>query len=118
MKKIFLSLFSICFFILISGCSDETEITTSAVVFTRPECSNSAKLINFFTQLRSNNNLITYQIKDLSIAENRILIQKFSKKYHITAKQLYTPIVFTPKGFSSGWNDSTEEELKLLLNIR
>lgn len=118
MKKFFLSLISICLLSLTIGCADETTIKTSAIVFTRPECSNTSKLLDFFKQLNANNNLITYQIKDLSMAENRILVQKFAQKHHITVKQLYTPIVFTPKGYSAGWGERTKEDLKLLLNIR
>lgn len=118
MKKLFLMLLFLPIFLLTTACSDDTDMTTAAVIFTRPECTNTSKAIDFFNQLRNKNSLITYQIKDLSAAENRLLIQKFAKKHYISVKKLYTPIVFTPKGYSSGWNEKTPVKLKHLLNVR
>lgn len=119
MKRFFLSFLIVFCFITLSGCSDDdTYITTSAIIFTRPECPRSRLAIQYFNELKQKNNLITYEIRDLSIAENRVLVKKFRRKHHITAQQIYTPIIFTPKGFSSGWDERTPEELKLLLNIR
>ena len=118
MKKLFLFVFSVCFLLFLSACSDDTELKTSAIIFTRPECTNTSNAIKFFQELQSKTALITYQIKDLSLAENRLLIKEFAKKHHITVKQLYTPIIFTPKGYSAGWNEKTPNKLKFLLNIR
>lgn len=115
MKNFFLSIFLL---FMTTACSDETIMTTSAIIFTRPECTNTDKVVRFFDKLKEKHNSITYQIKDLSLAENRILIKKFASKHHLNTKQLYTPIVFTPKGFSSGWGERTKTDLKLLLNIR
>ncbi len=118
MKKLFLSLLSVFLLLFSSACTDETQLNTSAVIFTRPECNNTEKAILFFNEIRNKTSLVTYQIKDLSIAENRLLIKKFAKKHHIELTKLYTPIIFTPKGYTSGWNDETPNKLKSLLNIR
>ena len=118
MKKLLLSILSICFLLFSSACTDDTQINTSAIIFTRPECQNTEKALQFFSQIRSKTSLITYQIKDLSLAENRLLIKKFAQKHHIELTQLYTPIIFTPKGYTSGWDDKTSNNLKSLLNIR
>ncbi len=119
MKKLFLCLLTTICLITLGGCSDDdTYLSTSAVIFTRPECPRSRLAIQFFNELKQKNNLITYEVKDLSIGENRTLVKKFKRKHHITAREIYTPIIFTPKGFSSGWDARTPEDLKLLLNIR
>ncbi|MBO7244012.1 MAG: hypothetical protein J6V53_01850 [Alphaproteobacteria bacterium] len=118
MKKIFLSLCSICLILSITACTDETNLSTSAIIFTRPECTSTDQALRFFRKLQNKTGIITYEIKDLSIAQNRILIKKFAKKHHISGQNLYTPIIFTPKGYSSGWNKQTEENLKFLLNVR
>ena len=117
MKKLSIILLSFCLFIL-TGCKDETRLKTSAIIFTRSECSRTGEALKFFNELKKRNNLITYEIKDLSQSQNIELLKKFVKKHGISAKQFLTPIIFTPKGYSAGWDYQTPYDLKILLNIR
>lgn len=102
----------------LTGCSDNTEFSTDAIIFTKTECPASKLALEFFQELNKKENRITYQIRDISIANNRILLEKMGKKYDISAQVVYTPVIFTDKGFTSGWGPETPSDLKILLNIR
>lgn len=117
MKKLSIILLAFSF-LFITGCKDETHLKTSAIIFTRSECTSTPDALKFFNKLKKKNNLITYEIKDLSKAENIELLKKFVKKHNIPTKSFLTPIIFTSKGYSSGWDFQTPYDLKILLNIR
>lgn len=119
MKKI-LFLLLICFsFLTITGCSDDkVELSSSAIVFTRQECPQSKLAIEFLNNLKKKEGNFTFEIKELSITENRLLIKKLLKQFNISSKQLNRPIIFTSKGVSTGWDESTPKRLKELLNLR
>jgi arsenate reductase-like glutaredoxin family protein len=119
MKKfilILISCFSIC---LTSACSEnEPTFSTSAVIFTRSQCQRTASAIDFFEELKGKDNNITYEIKDLSVGENRIMLKNLAKKYYLSKKAVPTPIIFTSKGFTLGWSEETKKKLKHQLNVR
>lgn len=120
MLKIFYTLLFSLSFLFLSGCSDELDITTSAVIFTRPECQRCHEAITYFeTVLKAENNSLTLSIKDLSLGKNRSLLQKYARAYHIEKGTISTPVIFTPKGYIAGWDAQTSpNQLKTLLNIR
>ena len=119
MKKfllILVSCLSICF---ASACSEnEPTISSSAIIFTRSQCQRTKFAIEFFEELKKKDNSITYEIKELSAGDNRVLLKNLAKKYYLSKKAVPTPIIFTSKGFSLGWDEETEKKLKQQLNIR
>lgn len=117
LKKIY-SIF--LFLFLFTGCSDEVDFKTSAVVFTRPECDHCQDALEYIeTILKPNNQALTFEIKDLSQGESRKLLKKYAHMYNIEKSHLQTPIIFTPKGYMSGWKiENSQIQLKMLLNIR
>lgn len=118
-KKIYiccLAFMLLCFL----GCSDELDIKTSAIIFTRSECQRCQEAFEYIEKtLKPDNQSLTFEIKDLSKGENRTLLRKYARIYHIEKGTLPTPIIFTPKGYMSGWeNETSPAQLKMLLNIR
>ena len=119
MKKFILILIS-CFSICLAVACSKTEPTfsTSAIIFTRSQCQRTGSAVEFFEELKKKNNSVTYEIKDLSVGENRLLLKNLAKKYYLSKKAVPTPIIFTAKGFTLGWSEETEKKLKQQLNIR
>lgn len=119
MKKKLSTLFlTVCLFFT-SGCSDNEDpsLTTNVLIFTRSECTRTHYAVDFLNDLKKNNN-ITYLIKDLSTGESRMQIKELAKKHNMPQGNVLTPIIFTDKGYTTGWDSRSPDVLKYLLNIR
>lgn len=119
MKKTLSALFLSFSLLFTPSCSDDTDpnLTTNVVIFTRSECTRTHHAIDFLNDLKKKNN-ITYLVKDLSTAENRIQIKELAKKHNMPTGHVSTPIIFTDKGYTTGWDTGSPDKLKYLLNIR
>ena len=120
MKKFILIAISWFTILCTTACSDnETSYhPSSAIIFTRSQCQRTHFAIDFFKQLQQKDSNITYELKDLSVGENRILLKKLAKQHYLSKKAVPTPIIFTARGYTLGWDDKTEEALKSQLNTR
>lgn len=116
-KKVLIALLVALTFSLAS-CSDETEISTSAIMFTRPECTYCQNAIAYFNVLKKEHQELSLDVRDLSIGDNRDLLKAFARKNHLEGQRAMTPIIFTPKGYMFGWDDDSPKKLEHLLNFR
>ncbi|MBQ8251397.1 MAG: hypothetical protein IJY92_05750 [Alphaproteobacteria bacterium] len=120
MKKIILTIVSSVFILLTTACSDEvlTSSKQNVLIFSRSQCVRTPKAIEFLKELQQKDSNIRYELKDLSVGENRIMLKKLAHQYELSKMSVPTPIIFTPKGYILGWDEKTGETLKRQLNIR
>lgn len=120
MKKIILTVVSCVSIFLNTACSDEvlTSSNQTVLIFSRSQCVRTPQAIEFLKELKQKDSNIRYELKDLSVGENRIMLKKLANQYELSKVSVPTPIIFTPKGYTLGWDSKTGETLKIQLNIR